>query len=82
MNLRTRYVAVTAMLVFVIATAMSIGAYRIATDQLEKQVKASLNQRAISTIEAINRPRRNINDFFGNGPLDRAISQTEIDSIT
>jgi two-component system sensor histidine kinase MprB len=70
------------MLVFVIATAMSIGAYRIATDQLETQVKASLNQRALSTIEAINRPRRDFNDFFGNGPLDRAISQTEIDSIT
>jgi two-component system sensor histidine kinase MprB len=75
-------VAITAMLVFVIATAMSIGAYRIATDQLETQVKASLNQRALSTIEAINRPRRDFNDFFGNGPLDRAISQTEIDSIT
>jgi two-component system sensor histidine kinase MprB len=45
-------------------------------------VKASLNQRALSTIEAINRPRRDFNDFFGNGPLDRAISQTEIDSIT
>jgi two-component system sensor histidine kinase MprB len=70
------------MLVFVIATAMSIGAYRIATDQLETQVKSSLNQRALSTIEAINRPRRDFNDFFGNGPLDRAISQTEIDSIT
>lgn len=82
MNLRTRYVAITAMLVFVIATAMSIGAYRIATDQLEKQVKASLNQRALSTIEAINRPRRDFNDFFSSGPLDRAISQTEFDSIT
>lgn len=82
MNLRARYVAITAMLVFVIATAMSVGAYRIATDQLEKQVKSSLNQRAVSTIQAINRPRRDINDFFGNGPLDRAISQTEIDSIT
>ena len=82
MNLRTRYVAITAMLVFVIATAMSLGAYRIATDQLEKQVKASLNQRALSTIEAISRPRRDFNDFFGKGPLDRAISQTEFDSIT
>ena len=82
MNLRTRYVLITAMLVLVIATAMSIGAYRIATDQLETQVKASLNQRALSTIQAINRPRRDFNDFFGNGPLDRAISQTEIDSIT
>ena len=82
MNLRTRYVAITAMLVFVIATAMSLGAYRIATDQLEKQVKASLNQRALSTVEAINRPRRDFNDFFSNGPLDRAISQTEFDSIT
>jgi two-component system sensor histidine kinase MprB len=75
-------VAITAMLVFVIATAMSIGAYRIATDQLEKQVKVSLNQRALSTIEAINRPRRDFNDFFSSGPLDRAISQTEFDSIT
>ena len=82
MNLRTRYVAITSMLVFVIATAMSLGAYRIATDQLEKQVKASLNQRALSTIEAINQPRRDFNDFFGTGPLDRAISQTEFDSIT
>ena len=82
MNLRTRYVIITAMLVFVIATAMSFGAYRIASDQLETQVKSSLNQRALSTIEAINRPRRDFNDFFGNGPLDRAISQTEIDSIT
>jgi two-component system sensor histidine kinase MprB len=82
MNLRTRYVAITAMLVFVIATAMSLGAYRIATDQLETQVKSSLNQRALSTIEAINRPRRDFNDFFGSGPLDRAISQTEFDSIT
>ena len=39
MNLRTRYVAVTAGLVFLVATAMSIGAYRIESDQLENKVR-------------------------------------------
>ena len=82
MNLRTRYVAVTAALVFLVATAMSIGAYRIASSQLENQVKTSLNQRTVSILQAFNRPVDNLNDFFGRGPIDRAISQGETDSIT
>ena len=82
MNLRTRYVAVTAGLVFLVATAMSIGAYRIASDQLENQVRSSLNQRTVSLLRAFNRPMNNPNDFFGRGPIDQAISQGETDSIT
>ncbi|MEY3656869.1 MAG: two-component histidine kinase MprB [Actinomycetota bacterium] len=82
MNLRARYVAITASLVFLVATAMSIGAYRIASSQLENQVKTSLNQRTVSILQAFNRPVDNLNDFFGRGPIDRAISQGETDSIT
>jgi two-component system sensor histidine kinase MprB len=61
---------------------MSIGAYRIASSQLENQVKTSLNQRTVSILQAFNRPVDNLNDFFGRGPIDRAISQGETDSIT
>lgn len=82
MNLRTRYVAVTAALVFIVATAMSFGAYRIASSQLENQVRSSLDQRTVSILQAFNRPMNDINDFFGRGPIDRAISQGETDSIT
>ena len=82
MNLRTRYVAITAALVFLVATAMSFGAYRIASSQLENQVRSSLNQRTVSVIRAFERPRNDINDFFGRGPIDREISQGEMDSIT
>ena len=82
MNLRSRYVTVTAALVFVVATAMSIGAYRIATSQLENQVKSTLDQRTVAILQAFNRPLNDINDFFGRGPIDRAISQGETDSIT
>jgi two-component system sensor histidine kinase MprB len=82
MNLRTRYVAITSALVFLVATAMSIGAYRIASSQLENQVRSSLDQRTVSILEAFNRPRNNLDDFFGRGPIDRAVSQGETDSIT
>jgi two-component system, OmpR family, sensor histidine kinase MprB len=82
MNLRTRYVAITAGLVFLVATAMSIGAYRIASDQLENQVRSSLNQRTVSLLQAFDRPTNNLNDLFGRGPINRAISQGETDSIT
>ena len=82
MNLRTRYVAVTASLVFVVATAMSIGAYRIASDQLENQVTTSLNQRASRILKIVNRPGFSWNDSFGPGPVNQAIMQTEVDAIT
>jgi two-component system sensor histidine kinase MprB len=82
MNLRTRYVIVTSTLVFVIATAMSIGAYRIASDQLENQVTTSLNQRASRILNIVTRPNFNWSDAFGRGPVNQAIMQTEVDAIT
>lgn len=82
MNLRTRYVAVTASLVFVVATAMSFGAYRIASQQLENQVTTSLNQRASRILGIVNRPGFSWNDSFGPGPVNQAIMQTEVDAIT
>jgi len=82
MNLRTRYVIVTSTLVFVIATAMSFGAYRIASNQLENQVTTSLNQRASRILNIVTRPGFNWSDAFGRGPVNQAIMQTEVDAIT
>ena len=58
MSLRTRFAIVTAALVMVFTMSMSFGAYRIATDQLEKQVDTSLNQRASRIIASDVNPRR------------------------
>ena len=46
MNLRTRFAILTSALVLVVTMAMSLGAYTIASNQLERQVDTSLNQRA------------------------------------
>ena len=82
MNLRTRLVLITASLVFVLATAMSLGAYRIATAQLSQQVNASLDNRIERILGIVADPRFNWADAFGRGPVNREILQTETDSIT
>lgn len=82
MNLRTRFVLITASLVFVLATAMSLGAYRIATAQLSQQVNASLDNRIERILGIVADPRFNWADAFGRGPVNREILQTETDSIT
>lgn len=82
MNLRTRFAIVTAAIVFTLATAMSIGAYSIASAQLENQVAASLNQRATRILNTLNDPRFSLDDAFGRGPVNQAILQTEVDAIT
>ncbi len=82
MNLRTRFVAITAGLVFVLATAMSIGAYRIASGELSKRVDGSLNNRINQILEIAADPYFRWNEAFGRGPANRAILQTETDSIT
>ena len=60
MNLRTRFVFITASLVFVLATAMSIGAYQIATAQLSQQVNESLNNRITLNPAEFGDPTRQI----------------------
>lgn len=82
MSLRTRYITVTAGLVFLVALAISIGAYTIASNQLENQVTESLNRRAVQVLQAFDNPRFNIDDAFGRGPLTRELMQPETDSIT
>lgn len=82
MNLRTRFAIISGALVLVIATAMSVGAYRIASDQLEKQVRTSLNQRATRILRIVADPRFSWTDSFGPGPVNQAIMQTEVDAIT
>ena len=82
MNLRTRFAIVTAALVMVFTMSMSVGAYRIASGQLENQVDTSLNQRASRIINIVNDPRFQWNDAFGRGPANQAIMQTEVDAIT
>ena len=58
MNLRTRFVLISAGLMFVLATCMSIGAYRIASSQLENQVNSSLDQRASRILVIMSQPSR------------------------
>jgi two-component system sensor histidine kinase MprB len=82
MSLRTRYISVTAGLVFLVALAISVGAYSIATNQLENQVTESLNNRASQVLKAFDNPRFNFDDVFGRGPLNRALVEPETDSIT
>lgn len=82
MNLRTRFVAITAGLVFVLATAMSVGAYRIASGELAKRVDASLNNRIDRILEEVADPFFTWNNAFGRGPANRAILEPEPDSVT
>lgn len=82
MNLRTRFVVITAGLVFVVATAMSFGAYGIATSQLSQRVNDSLNNRIDLILNIVADPFFSWQDAFGRGPANRAILQTETDSIT
>ena len=82
MNLRTRFVLISGGLMFLLATGMSIGAYRIASNQLQHQVETSLDQRASRILQIMSRPDFNWNDSFGPGPVNQAIMQTEVDAIT
>ncbi len=82
MNLRTRFVLISGGLMFVLATGMSIGAYRIASNQLQHQVGSSLDQRASRILQIMSQPDFNWNDSFGPGPVNQAIMQTEVDAIT
>ena len=82
MNLRTRFALIAGGLVFILATAMSIGAYSIATNQLERQVDTSLNQRATRILAIVARPDFRWTEAFGRGPVNQAITQTEVDAIT
>lgn len=82
MNLRTRFALIAAGLVFILATAMSVGAYSIATNQLERQVDTSLNQRATRILAIVARPDFRWTEAFGRGPVNQAITQTEVDAIT
>ena len=82
MNLRTRFVLISAGLMFVLATCMGIGAYRIASSQLENQVNSSLDQRASRILVIMSQPDFSWNDSFGPGPVNQAIMQTEVDAIT
>jgi hypothetical protein len=68
--------------VFLVALAISVGAYSIATNQLENQVTESLNNRASQVLKAFDNPRFNFDDVFGRGPLNRALVEPETDSIT
>ncbi|PHX70920.1 MAG: hypothetical protein CK521_05975, partial [Acidimicrobium sp.] len=72
MNLRTRFVLVSASLMFVLATGMSVGAYRIASNQLQSQVESSLDQRASRILQIMGRQGFNWNDAFGQGPVNQA----------
>jgi two-component system sensor histidine kinase MprB len=61
---------------------MSVGAYRIASSQLENQVQTSLEQRISRILNIMDRPNFSWNDSFGPGPVNQAIMQTEVDAIT
>lgn len=82
MNLRTRFALIAGVLVFVLATVMSVGAYRIASSQLENQVQTSLEQRISRILNIMDRPNFSWRDSFGPGPVNQAIMQTEVDAIT
>jgi len=82
MNLRTRFAILTSALVLVVTMAMSLGGYTIASNQLERQVDTSLNQRATRILAIVADPRFSWNDAFGRGPVNQAILQTEVDAIT
>jgi two-component system sensor histidine kinase MprB len=59
-----------------------VGAYRIASSQLENQVQTSLEQRISRILNIMDRPNFSWNDSFGPGPVNQAIMQTEVDAIT
>ena len=82
MNLRTRFALIAGVLVFILATVMSVGAYRIASSQLENQVQTSLEQRITRILNIMDRPNFSWKDSFGPGPVNQAIMQTEVDAIT
>ena len=82
MNLRYRFAILTAVLVLALTVSMSLGAYTIASGQLEKQVDTSLNQRASRIAGIVARAGFEWRNAFGPGPVNQAIMQTEVDAIT
>lgn len=81
MTLRTRFALITAGTVLVLSVALSIGAYGIASRQLQTQIDDSLRGRAQRIVRMLDRP-----DFFPGDILGRDIRdeilQTELDAIT
>lgn len=81
MNLRTRFALITAGTVLVLSIALSVGAYGIASRQLQTQIDDSLRGRAQRIVRMLDRP-----DFFPGDILGRDIRdeilQTELDAIT
>ena len=78
MNLRTRFALIAGVLVFILATVMSVGAYRIASSQLENQVQTSLEQRITRILNIMARPNFSWRESFGPGPAKHSHSMVNV----
>ena len=81
MNIRGRFALVTAVMVLLLSVALSIGAYGIASRQLQNQIDRSLKDRAGRMISLLARPGFSPNDVMDRGVRDEILS-TELDAIT
>lgn len=81
MNLRSRFALITAVMVLLLSVALSLGAYGIASRQLQKEIDQSLRIRAGRMISLIARPDFRPNDVMNRGVRDEILS-TELDAIT
>jgi len=81
MSLRTRFAVITAGMVFVLATSLSIGAFTIASAQMQKPIDRSLRQRAVRLVQLVDRPNFDVGSMFHLQLRDEILS-TELDAIT
>ena len=91
MNLRTRFAVITAGLVFVLSVSLGLGAFTIASSQMQNQIDQSLQIRAVRLIQIIANPDSDVGNMFDRDSnigdtFDRQlrdeITSTELDAIT
>jgi two-component system, OmpR family, sensor histidine kinase MprB len=82
MSLRTRFAMLTSLLVLLVVTAVSVGAYYVSAQQLRSEVDRSLTQRMRQIRDALVEAERLIPGERQRNPVAESFMQTEFDAIT
>ncbi len=82
MSLRTRFAILTSLLVLLVVTAVSIGAYYVSAQQLRSQIDSSLSQRMVQIRDALVIAEQLEPGQRQRNPVADSFMQTEFDAIT
>jgi len=81
-SLRTRFAILTSLLVLLVVTAVSIGAYYVSAQQLRSQIDSSLSQRMVQIRDALVIAEQLEPGQRQRNPVADSFMQTEFDAIT